>query len=141
MSRGARIWRGVCIGAGVLFALFGLVQLNDPDPIAWVFVYGITAVYAFLGASGRLTWPAPAVWAGLAFFFGLRTWFTWDGSSNPMGDASQGLFAEEVVREAGGLFLVAGWCGAMATVIYWTPDSDAAAEAPGADAERGRRGE
>lgn len=115
-----RAWRGVAIGAGVLFAIFGLVQLNDPDPFAWVFVYGATAAYSFLSASDRLPAAPPTVWALLALFFGLRIFLSWDGTSNPMGAPEQGLFAEEVVRESLGLFLVAGWSGILAGRAWWT---------------------
>jgi hypothetical protein len=114
-----RAWRGVAIGAGVLFAVFGLVQLNDPDPFAWVFVYGATAVYSFLSATDRLPAAPPTVWGLLALFFGLRIFLSWDGASNPMGAPEQGLFAEEVVRESLGLFLVAGWSGILAGRAWW----------------------
>jgi hypothetical protein len=34
----------------VLFALFAIVQYNDPDAILWMLIYGITAVWAGLAA-------------------------------------------------------------------------------------------
>jgi hypothetical protein len=33
-----------------LFALFAVVQYNDPDAILWILIYGITAVWAGLAA-------------------------------------------------------------------------------------------
>jgi hypothetical protein len=33
-----------------LFALFAIVQYNDPDAILWIVIYGITAVWAGLAA-------------------------------------------------------------------------------------------
>jgi len=32
----------------LLFTVFALVQLNDPDPIIWVSIYGITAVVCLI---------------------------------------------------------------------------------------------
>ena len=32
----------------VIFALFAFVQLNDPDPIHWVLIYGLVAVVSLL---------------------------------------------------------------------------------------------
>jgi len=34
----------------VLFALFAVVQYNDPDAVLWILIYGITAIWAGLAA-------------------------------------------------------------------------------------------
>jgi hypothetical protein len=36
----------------LLFALFAIVQLNDPDPWAWTAMYGLVAVVSALAAFG-----------------------------------------------------------------------------------------
>lgn len=37
----------------ILFALFAVVQLNDPDPIVWVIIYGTVAVISGFAAVGK----------------------------------------------------------------------------------------
>lgn len=49
---------------GVLFLLFAAVQLNDPDPLKWIVLYGGIAVISIFGALGRYNrW---FLWAGLS---------------------------------------------------------------------------
>ena len=38
---------------GILFALFAIVQINDPDPWIWVALYGVTGVLSGLLFAGR----------------------------------------------------------------------------------------
>lgn len=33
---------------GLIFILFSLVQLNDPDPVIWVIIYLVPAIISFL---------------------------------------------------------------------------------------------
>ena len=98
-----------CLVAAGIFGLFGLVQLNDPDPLGWVVIYGLTMAYSAASGFRRLPWYQAAVWGALCTFFAVRIWASWDGASNPMGSAEQGMFAEEVVREVCGLGLIAMW--------------------------------
>lgn len=57
----------------VLFALFALVQYNDPDPVQWMILYGGVAVFYATAALGKpvyrpavwLWFAAIVVWAGL----------------------------------------------------------------------------
>lgn len=100
-------------GAGV-FLLFALVQLNDPDPLGWVIVYGATAFYSAAAALGRLPRSVPIAWSmlwlcGLVFLAGL-----WDGAARPMGPAWMGPLADEIVREMLGLLLVSVWSAFLA---------------------------
>lgn len=37
----------------ILFALFAVVQFNDPDPIVWVIIYGTVAVISGFAAAGK----------------------------------------------------------------------------------------
>ena len=48
----------------VLFALFAIVQFNDPDPWAWIAMYGFVAVVAGFAAFGRF--QPYVILAGLA---------------------------------------------------------------------------
>ncbi|MEZ4322830.1 MAG: transmembrane 220 family protein [Myxococcota bacterium] len=113
------MWRWVSFIVAGIFGLFALVQLNDPDPIPWVIAYGFTAAYTGVSAVRTLPWLQAAVWSAFCLFLGLRLYFTWDGSSNPMGSPDQGVFSEEVVREACGLGLIAVWMGIVAVRNAW----------------------
>ncbi|MFK7931647.1 MAG: transmembrane 220 family protein [Myxococcota bacterium] len=108
------MWTVISVLAGALFTLFAWFQLNDPDPAMWVLVYGTTAALSVAAGFRRLHPAVFVTWALLCIVGGLFLWLGWDGASNPMGDASQGLFAEEVVREVGGLAICVGWMGVAA---------------------------
>lgn len=36
-----------------IFLLFAFVQINDPDPVLWILIYGLMAVACILAAFGR----------------------------------------------------------------------------------------
>lgn len=91
----------------VLFALFALLQVNDPDPLPWIFIYGVTSLYTAYSAVRTPHFAPYAVWAALCLIAGVWTIGSWDGSSQPMGGG--GIFGEEVVREALGLGLAGLW--------------------------------
>ena len=38
----------------LLFTSLAIVQFNDPDPLVWVLLYGLVAVFFALAALGRL---------------------------------------------------------------------------------------
>ncbi len=50
----------------VVFALFALVQYNDPDPVQWILMYAGVAVHFGMAALGRLYRPAVWVWLAAA---------------------------------------------------------------------------
>ena len=57
-----RLWN---FGAAALFLVIAALQLNDPDPIYWVLVYGGTAMIAFgqgLGSHSRF-WTGACIGA------------------------------------------------------------------------------
>ena len=57
-----RLWN---FGAAALFVVIAALQLNDPDPIYWVLVYGGTAMIAFaqgLGSHSRF-WTGACIGA------------------------------------------------------------------------------
>lgn len=94
-----------------LLLLAALVQFNDPDPWAWVLLYGLAAVLLARAALGR-----PARWASLGLAFVAIAWAAWLAPSviGKVGPAE--LFttdemtgdAVERGREMAGLLLVAG---------------------------------
>jgi hypothetical protein len=100
-----------------LFALAAYVQLNDPDPVAWVAVYGAAALISGAVAAGRAPIAPAAVLAAVATAWsltllpgvllrpasvdGLTTWHMIDNSA-------------EESRELIGLLIVAVALGALA---------------------------
>jgi hypothetical protein len=45
----------------VMFLLFAFVQINDPDPVVWILIYGSMAVVCVLAAFGHYSRVALAV--------------------------------------------------------------------------------
>lgn len=43
----------VHLALGIIFALFAVVQINDPDPWVWVVLYGVTALLNALLFAGK----------------------------------------------------------------------------------------
>lgn len=114
-------WR-VAQGVGALLFLFSAtLQLNDPDPWAWIPAYGAAAVVCVLGAAGRsVPWVLPAAlsaayitWAaGLApDVLGKTSWAEMTAHWKMAGSQ-----ASEMGREMGGLLIMAGW---MAAIAAW----------------------
>lgn len=68
---GARLWAIADAVMLLAFVFSVAVQWNDPDPLAWVAVYGLAALACILAILRRLPWLLPAViaivaavWAG-----------------------------------------------------------------------------
>ena len=105
----------------VLFLLFAVLQLNDPDPWVWVGIYGAVAIICGATALGRY---APKVILGGILFtiFGIG-WYLPDfinwlqtGMDSITGSMKAESPHVELVRECLGLVLV------LATLIwlYWS---------------------
>lgn len=99
--------RHVWAGAAV-FAVFALLQLDDPDPLSWVLVYGMTTVYSLGVAAGALSRGPVVFWAALMGAFAAAM-FAAVETDDAMGPAWMGPLASETLREALGLSLVALW--------------------------------
>jgi len=102
-----RIFSTLNLVVAAFFVLFTLVQYNDPDPLLWMIIYGLTALACVLYRLERLP---PAVAAGygvLALLLGLYLAYR-------VISQGQFIFAEEG-REMMGSFLVAIWMG----MLYW----------------------
>ena len=41
----------------MMFIVFAALQLNDPDPVRWIFAYLAAAFLCYLGSNGRLNRP------------------------------------------------------------------------------------
>lgn len=102
---------------GGLFALSVLVQLNDPDPLLWMLVYGAATAACVLRELGKLPGSAAAALAA-----GAGSWALWVALRTelnvPVGEAlfDWGMRAggSEELREGLGLALVAVWAAVLA---------------------------
>lgn len=93
-----------------LFALFAYFNLNDPDPLAWVSAYGITALLFVIAAFGRSQRTAIGGIALILFlwmctmFPGMVDWFQL-GMPSITGEMKATDIHVEVVREFLGLLI------------------------------------
>jgi hypothetical protein len=94
-----------------------IVQLNDPDPIRWIVIYGLAAAACAWAIRGRVDWRFPAAVGAVAL-----SWALWLASS-VLGKVRFGELFEafemkdtrvEVGREFGGLLIVAAWMAVLA---------------------------
>jgi hypothetical protein len=104
----------------LVFVASAAVQYNDPDPIPWMLLYMAAAALCVGWACGRVSrwWFAgmavAAAFAALAVVntapAGVDVWSAvWDWQMNASGS--------EIIRETGGLLLVAFW---MAVLAQWS---------------------
>lgn len=94
---------------GVIFILFSLVQLNDPDPLLWVLIYMIPAVAALVYTHRK---QSKYLLIGLAIIYligavmlfppSFQEWITAEGEASSIG---MKLPMIEEARESMGLFL------------------------------------
>jgi hypothetical protein len=96
----------------VMFVLFAFVQINDPDPVLWILIYGLMAVACVLAAFGRYYSIALIVLLILYFaysFINISSFLEWlrsDDKSMLFDDVAkmQNLYIEES-REYLGLMI------------------------------------
>jgi transmembrane protein TMEM220 len=101
----------------ILFGVAALLQLNDPDPIRWVSIYGsASALAAYAAVNSRIPVLATCLLGALALVWGIaveiqidrrillselfHSWKMYDGRV-------------ELAREAGGLFIIVVWSVAL----------------------------
>jgi hypothetical protein len=106
----------------LMFAFSVVVQVNDPDPIPWMVMYGAAAVACLLSLGKRLPWQF-AVGTGIIAL-------AWAASIAPrvIGQVPfLDMFAEfemkdigvEESREMYGLLLIGGWMSVVAHRAFW----------------------
>lgn len=105
----------------LLFAASAVIQLNDPDPFAWVAIYATAAVISGLELTRRVRPLYPALLAVTGFAWAARIAPRVLGTV-PLGE----MFAEfemrnaliEESREMYGLLIVTLWMAAVATAAW-----------------------
>lgn len=116
----ARLWTAANVVMLLMFALSVVVQFNDPDPLAWMAIYGAAAVTCGLEIRRRTPFPAAAAIAALALAWGGNIALRAHDVPIPSLVASwemQDVRVEEA-REMYGLAIVAVWVTAI-TVASW----------------------
>jgi hypothetical protein len=105
----------------VAFLFSVAVQLNDPDPLRWMAIYGAAAVVCGLELAGRVRWVLPVLVGATAL--------VWAASIAPrvLGRVPfSAMFAEFEMQNAGveesremyGLLIVALWMAAVAWAAH-----------------------
>jgi hypothetical protein len=106
----------------LMFAFSVIVQVNDPDPLAWMAIYGAAAVACLLSLRGRLPWWFAVVTGIVAL--------AWAATIAPrvIGQVPfMDMFAEfemkdigvEESREMYGLLLIGGWMAILGHRAFW----------------------
>ena len=119
MKASSIAWRAANAVMLLLFVASALLQLNDPDPVAWTAIYSAAAVMCGLELTGRLRATYPMLLA--------LTAFAWAATIAPrvLGKVPfRDMFAEfemhdlgvEESREMYGLLIVAVWMAVLALV-------------------------
>lgn len=111
------VWRLLDALFALLFALAVIVNLNDPDPLAWVLIYGAAAWTSFLAVLGRPSRALASAVAAVALLWAATIVPRVVGKV-PVGDMfgaweMQNAGIEES-REMYGLLLIAFWMALIA---------------------------
>ena len=94
----------------LLFSLFAIVQINDPDPSLWVLVYSLSAIFCFLHHKQKLiNYNLALLYGILSSLYGGIILLNQIGFYNK----NQMMGLQETSREAIGLFIVAFWMFAL----------------------------
>lgn len=110
----------------VLFLLFAFVQVNDPDPVIWILIYGVMAV-ACIMAAFRKYYPLAhvvvlIVYIAYSFEFvsGVAEWFRSDDKSMLFDDIAKMQYPYiEESREFLGL-MICILVLIMHLITYWS---------------------
>ena len=115
----SKVWVVANVVMLLAFAFSVLVQVNDPDPLAWVTIYGLAAVGCALGMVRRGHWAFPAL-VGIAAAVWAAVIAPRVLGQVPFVDMFGAFEMEntgvEESREMYGLLIVAGWMAVVATV-------------------------
>ena len=103
--------------AGGVFVLCALLQLNDPDPVFWVFIYGLAGCACMVWDRGGLSRVQATLLSVIALFL-LATIAddgTWQGGAGAaLRDWEMMDQRVEPLREMGGLLLFGAWMAVLA---------------------------
>jgi hypothetical protein len=99
----------------IMFLLFAFVQINDPDPVVWILIYGamavlcIMAIFEFYPRKILLGLLALFVVYSFVYFRGVREWLERDNKSLLFDDVAKMQYPYiEQAREFLGLLICIG---------------------------------
>lgn len=99
----------------IVFLLFTYWQLNDPDPILWVPIYGSAAYVSFQAFRGFVNKELVAVLFVLSTMAGIQLWVEMTAWEGFMTDGlAMKTINQELAREAVGL-----WIASFSFAIYY----------------------
>jgi uncharacterized membrane protein (UPF0136 family) len=99
----------------IVFALFSYWQLNDPDPILWVPIYGVATFVSFQAFRGFVNKELIAVLFVLSTMAGIQLWVEMTAWEGFMTDGlAMKTMNQELAREAVGL-----WIASLSFAIYY----------------------
>ncbi len=102
-----RLFTIVNLAVAAFFALFSIVQYNDPDPLLWMIVYALAALACVLHHLKRLPPEAAGGYGVLVLLLGLYLAFRVVSQRQ--------FFFDEDGREMMGALLIFIWM----TVLWW----------------------
>ena len=117
-----RAWKTADALFLLMFVFSVVVQVNDPDPLAWMAIYGAAAVACLLSLLGKLPWWF-AVITGLIALAWAATIAPRVVGQVPFMD----MFAEfemkdigvEESREMYGLLIIGAWMAVLGHRTFW----------------------
>lgn len=99
----------------IVFFLFTYWQLNDPDPILWVPIYGVATFVSFQAFRGFVNKELVAVLFVLSTMAGIQLWVEMTAWEGFMTDGlAMKTINQELAREAVGL-----WIASLSFAIYY----------------------
>ena len=99
----------------IIFLLFSYWQLNDPDPILWVPLYGSATYVSFKAFRGFVNKELVAVLFILSVMAGIQLWVgmtAWEGFMTD--GLAMKTINQELAREAVGL-----WIASFSFALYY----------------------
>lgn len=78
-----------------LFILFAFVQINDPDPVLWILIYGLMAVACILAAFG---YYYPKVIAALLMLYLVYSSFIIPGVFEWLASEDRSLLFDDIAK-------------------------------------------
>lgn len=99
----------------IIFTLFAYWQLNDPDPILWVPVYGSVVYVSAQAIRGKVNSELVSILFVLSLMAGIQLWSEMTAWEGFMTDGlAMKTMNQELAREAVGLWI----CSAALALFY-----------------------